>query len=535
MPMAESAPPNSAASLQSFVGVLRRRLWLIALCLILVPASVIAYSLAQHEVYQATASLLFKSSGPATLLGAPTQSQAPQDERTAATNVTLAGLAVVADRTARRMGVPAGEVTGNVDVSPVGTSNLVTVDARAASPVSAAKLANTYAQEFIGSRRAAEVQDVRRTQATVQARLQAVQQRLTALQGRSDTGPRWRTARRAAERRALATQREDLLRRSGELRSLAAVETGDVELAQPATTPSSPISPRTRRNAAIGIGLGLVLGIALALLFEMLDRRLRDPAEVTELVQPPILGAIPRSRALSEPPGLAGLPPAESHAFHMLRTSLRYYHENGPLDSVLVTSAGSREGKTTVAWNLAAVSAQSGERVLLLEADLRRPSLAERFRVPGEQGLADVLRGEAELAEVAQEIVVGTHVNGATTPRTVDLVVAGTVLGDVSGLIESERMDRLIREAQQRYDLVVIDTPPMSVVPDAIPLISKVSGVVVVARLGRTTRDAVSFLNSQLSHMRAPVLGVVVNGIARQDGYYGAAAPAEERMVAARD
>src|SRR4051794_16153185 len=101
--MAESVPPTSATSLRSFVGVLRRRLWLIALCLILVPASVVAYSLAQDEVYEATASLLFKSSGPATLLGAPEQSQAPQDERTAATNVTLAGLAGVADRTADRL------------------------------------------------------------------------------------------------------------------------------------------------------------------------------------------------------------------------------------------------------------------------------------------------------------------------------------------------------------------------------------------------------------------------------------------------
>jgi len=272
----------------------------------------------------------------------------------------------------------------------------------------------------------------------------------------------------------------------------------------------------------IGLGLGLVLGIALALLFEMLDRRLRDPGEVGELIELPIVGTIPNSQALADPASPFELPDAEKRAFQMLRASLRY-GEGRDLASVVVTSAGPREGKTTVAWNLAAVSALTEQRVLLLEADLRRPSLAARLHVPAAPGVTDVLAGSAPLDAVVNEVVVGVHANGSTMPCTLDLVVAGDPRGDVSNLIESQRMGDLIAEAHERYDLVVIDTPPTSLVPDAIPLMGSVTGVLVVTRLGRTTRDAVRFLTSQLAHVRAPAVGGVVNSITAQDGYYGRA------------
>jgi capsular exopolysaccharide synthesis family protein len=536
--MAESSPPGNAATLQSFLRMVRRRLWLIALCAVLVPSSVVAYSLSQEEQYRATASLLFGDSGPTDLFGAASVlSENQEDERTAATNLSLAGLEVVAALAARRLGAAAGDVSRRVEVEPVASSNLTRINVTDTSPVAATRLANAYAEEFIELRRRAAVRDVRRVQRAVQGRLRSIQRRLVVLRGEHSSRLR---SSRAAERRALTGEREKLFQRQGELRSLPSLVTGNVQLAQAAAMPDAPSSPRTRRNGAIGLGLGLVLGMALALLFEMLDRRLRDPAEVSDLIDLPILGAIPNSRALAHPPSISGLPVAETHAFHMLRTSLRYYNEDRELGSLVVTSAGPREGKTTVAWNLAAVSAQAGQKVLLLEADLRRSSLASRCRVSAALGVTDVLNGNARRDQAVNEVVVGSQVNGWTMPCTVDLIVAGAIRGDVTGLIESERMDTLIREAQEHYDLVVIDTPSTSVVPDAIPLMAKVSGVLVVTRLGRTTREAARFLNSQLSHIRAPALGVVVNSIIRQDGYYGYArerapkAPATSESIAHR-
>ena len=515
-----SSSSGNAASTASILGVARRGLWLIALCAVLVPAAVVAYSLAQEKEYRASATLLVRQADSPALLDASSSAPSSQDEtRRAATDLSLAGLPIVAARTARRLGVTGADVASRVDVAPVGSTDLTTVNATDASPRVAARLANAYAEELVRLRRNASIDDVRRVQGTVGARLRAVNARLASLQ-RAGTGPRRLRSQRAAERRALGDERDKLLKRQGDLRSLADATTGNLQLVQRAAVPSSPISPKPRRDALIGLGLGLVLGIALTLVSEMLDRRLHDPAEVTELLDLPILGAIPRSRALAGPPGLSRLPPAESQAFHMLRTSLRYYNDNRELGSVVITSAGPRDGKTTVAWNLAAVSAQAGENVLLLEADLRHPSLAERCRVHTETGLGEVLQGAASFAEVVNEVVVAGQTNGSTRPCTLDVIVAGGVHGDVSGLIESERMDSLIRHAQARYDFVVIDTPPMSVVPDAIPLMAKVGGVVVVTRLGRTTRDAANFLTSQLSHIGARALGTVVNGITRHDGYY---------------
>lgn len=515
--MPETSPPASAVTLRRFAPIARRRFWIVALCAILVPTSVVGYSLAQENRYEATASLLFRDSGPGDLLEPAPLSQSAGDDRTAATNQGLAGLEVVAARTARRLGLAAGDIAGNVEITPVGSSNLTQVTATDANPRTAAQVANTYAEEFIALRRRADVADIERAAGAVRARLQAVERRLAARGRTPQEGPR---GVRGAERRVLSGERDALLERRGRLSSLARLATGNVELAQRASAPTVPASPKTRRNAVIGLGLGVVLGIALALLFEMLDRRLREPAEVNDLVDLPILGTIPHSRALAEPPDVSGLPAIESQAFDMLRASLRYQSEDRRLDSVLVTSAGAREGKTTVAMNLASVSARAGERVLLLEADLRRPSLAARLRVQDAPGLSDVLRGDVDLEEVISEVVVGAGAIGSKEPYTVDVIVAGAVRGDVTGLIESEPMDDVVRTVQARYDLVVLDTPPMSVVPDAIPLMGKVSGVLVVMRLGRTTRDAVSFLSSQLTHIGARALGAVVNSIGRQDGYY---------------
>jgi tyrosine-protein kinase len=523
--MPETSASGGAPTLRSLAPIARRRFWLIALCVILVPTSVVAYSLAQDKQYEATASLLFRNSGPAALLESNPLSQDTGDDRTAATNESLAELETVAARTADRLGVGAGEVAGNVAIEPVGDSDLTHVIATYGDPRVASRVANAYAEEFVRLRRSGERADVERAQNAVRARLRDVQRRIGDLRTASGNGS---GAGDSAARRALSLERTELLGLQGRLSSLDRLATGNVQVAERASVPTAPASPQTRRNAVIGLGLGVVLGIALALLFEFLDRRLREPAEVSELVDLPIVGTIPHSRVLAQPPDISGLPAVESQAFHMLRASLRYRTEGRDLDSIVITSAGSREGKTTVAMNLASVSARVGERVLLLEADLRRPSLAARFGVQGAPGLSDILRGGVDLQEAISEVVVGGAVNGSTEPYTIDLVAAGAVHGDTTGLMESERMGEVIRTARTQYDLVVLDTPPMSVVPDAIPLMRHVSGVLVVMRLGRTTRDAVSLLCTQLSHVGAPVLGAVVNSIGRQDTYYGPYEPARE-------
>src|SRR5207244_10483932 len=210
------------------------------------------------------------------------------------------------------------------------------------------------------------------------------------------------------------------------------------------------------------------------------------------------------------------------------------------------------DGKTTVSWNLAAAAASVGSRVLVIEADLRHPTIASRYGVATQAGLAHVLAGLTRLEDAVKTVTVGerrhaergrrharspesTRSNGLRQ-QTMDVLTAGALPPNPSDLIESERMRQMIRQAETHYDFVVIDTPPTSIVSDAIPLVRAVSGVIVVTRLGKTTRDLAAHLHQQLVNLDAPVLGVVVNAAGGVGGYgygygYGYAAYGESESA----
>jgi receptor protein-tyrosine kinase len=275
------------------------------------------------------------------------------------------------------------------------------------------------------------------------------------------------------------------------------------------------------RNTVLGGLLGVLLGVGLALLLERLDRRLRDPKEIEEMFDRPILGAIPESRPLARSgPTQATLLAQEGEAFRMLRANLRYFDVDREVESVLVTSAAPGDGKTTVAWNLASAAAGAGGKVLLIEADLRHPGLANSLGLRGSAGLSTVLAGEATLEATVQEIPVQDQANGRGL-RTVDVLLAGPLPPNPSDLLESDRMREVIAAGERGYDLLVIDTPPTSVVSDAIPLIKQVGGVIVVARLAKTTREAALHLHNQLRNLDARVFGIVVNAVGSDSAGYG--------------
>jgi capsular exopolysaccharide synthesis family protein len=165
-----------------------------------------------------------------------------------------------------------------------------------------------------------------------------------------------------------------------------------------------------------------------------------------------------------------------------------------------------------------------GSRVRLLEADLRRPTLAKQFDVPAGRGLSDVLIGTVTLDEAVQSIELDEPSAARSTGRTVDVLVAGAVLPPNPGeLIESHAMESLLEPARSTYDLVVVDTPPLTVVSDAFPLLRKVDGVIIVGRVGRNRRDIAEQLHDTLRGAGAPLLGVIANGLkaGRLGGSYG--------------
>lgn len=494
---------TGTGGLLTTVRVLRRRLGLILLCLILVPVATLAYSLTQEQQYSASSSLLFRDPGfDEGLFGGQGAGGGGQSspEREAATNERLVGLPEVAARTAQKLGngLAQGDVLGALDISAEGESDIVRISATHPSPQLAAGIANTHAQEFIRFRREADQDLIQRAQQLLERRLQ----RLTP-------------GERATERgRALQNQIETL---SG----LAAAQTGNASQVQMARVPTAPTSPKPVRNTILGALVGLMLGLGLAFLAEQLDRRLKDPEDVEEAFGLPILGTIPQSRAIDRATRQEGGTEPEAESFRRLRTNLRYFNVDRQIRTVLLTSAGPGEGKTTVAWNLALAAARTGEQVLYLEGDLRRPSLS-RYVEPSKHGLSSVLAGVAHFDDVLFSVPVGEFQPGEESDAPlVDVISSGPIPPNPAELIESERMQRLLRQVEDLYDLVVVDTPPTSLVADTIPLMTQVNGVIVVSQLGRSNRDDAESLREQLTNLNAPVLGVVLNGHTAKSMYYG--------------
>ncbi len=509
----------------NFLRMLRARWVVVALPVILVPAFAAAYSLAQEERYTASATVLLRDTPGSDLKLSP-----EDEERTAATNLGLASLSRLASRTAEKIGPPVtgGSVARNTTVTGEATSNLFTVTSESGKPRLAAEVANTYAAEFVAFRRASDIRTVRSAQRRAQARALSVQRRLTAARNEPDALPGTASrARQNNERRQLRLTRDNLLQEAQELSTLGALTSGNVELTERAGVPGSPTSPKPMRNTLFGLLIGLLVGVGLALLFELLDRRVKDPDEVERIMGKPLLGAIPFSPAFArratrwpfrKPRDIGS---GEKEAFHMLRANLRYLDPDRPASSVLITSATPGDGKSTVAWNLAAAGANAGTRTVLVEAELRRPVFVREFNLKPSKGLSEILTQGVSVESVVHRFGHGVRQNGTASEATMDVIVAGRMPPNPVDLLQSQRMLDLIAELEEAYDLVVIDTPPVSVVSDAIPLLSRVGGVIVVTRLGQTTREGAEHLRRQLDDLNAHTLGVVINGVTTADGYYG--------------
>jgi capsular exopolysaccharide synthesis family protein len=487
-----------SGNIWGFVARIRRRKLIVLLCLIITPIAAYVFSASQEKQYSGSASLLFRDPGfDQKVFGSSALPPSTDPAREGATNVKLVSLEVVASRTARQLGGISGPtIKRKVKTEAEGQSDVVAITATDPDPRRAARIANTFAEQYIGFRRAADRSKIRAAQDLVRGQLNQLP-----------------PAQRQGDGKA-----QSLLQ---QLDVLGSLQTGNAELVQRAQVPTSPSSPRTMRDVVVAVFLGLLLGLAAALLLERLDRRLRDPSELEAIYDRPVLAAVAESKSLSRArSSLERLGSGEREAFRMLRANLRYFNVDHDVNAVLVTSAEPGDGKTTVAWNLATAAADAGGRVLLIEADLRHPGISDGLGMRGARGLSTVLAGESSLESAVQEVSIPDRQN-ARTVRTLEVLLSGPLPPNPTDLLESDRMRELIAMAGREYEFVVIDTPPLAVVSDAIPLIKDVDGIIVVGRLGKTNRDASVGLRKQLENLRAPLLGIVINGLKSDSAGYG--------------
>lgn len=492
-------PGEGNLDLLETLKVLRQKAPLIALCVVLTGAAAFAFSKAERKKYTATAQVLFRDAEldqqAAGLQVVNQTNPQPQTD----TNLKLATLPRVAAETAAVLGrgLTQPQVSGAVSVAQVSDTDLATVSAVSTSPGFAARLANAYAANVISDRQRSDAN-------YYSTALQAVNLQFRALTPAQQSG----------------VEGADLKDRANSLQILSQLQSGEVELEQSAVPPSAPSSPKLLRDTFLGAALGLLIGLAAAFLLQRLDRRLREPGDLETVYRAPLLGVVPESSALQQVASTGDhpseLPASEAEIFGLLRAHIRYFNVDRDLRLIAVISAAPGDGKTTVGRHLALATAMIGSRVLFLEADLRRPMAAKSFGIDREPGLSEILLGEASLTSATQRVEFASR-EGAKI--SVDVLVAGGLLPpNPPQVLESEAMASVLREAREAYDLVVIDTPPLVLLPDAFPLLRQADGVLIVSRLGANRSDVAARLRETLASVQAPVIGVIANGYKRPRG-----------------
>jgi capsular exopolysaccharide synthesis family protein len=456
---------NEGPDVREFLRLLRRRGWIILVCLLIIPTAVYVYTSGRPKVFEASTVIAPQRSGTSAI---PSQFQAPE------TNVqAVAGLvntAAVANEAARRLGLQPGALAGAASATADPDTNFITITASGPTQKAAIDRANAFAAALNTTQNRADQQRI--TDA-----VSSIQQQLS------------KTPKSDPNRAQLQSQLQSL-------QTLQRARSQNVQVLQPATG-ATQVAPHPRRNAVLAVLLALLIGIGLVLFSERIDRRLRKPEDLERLTDAPFLGTIPDS-------AFAGVEESRdvAEAFQTLRNSLAFLDVDNPFRSLAVTSGLKAEGKTTVALHLAMAYAKFGKRVILVDTDLRKPDLAQRVGLNNSPGLSQVLTGDASLEQAFQDV--------SPYGAGLRLLPAGQIPPNPSALLGSLRMASLLDELAADADILILDTTPLLIVSDAFPLLDKVAGVVAVTRLDQTPRDAIRKMLQIAGSAGAQVAGLVV-------------------------
>ena len=379
-----------------------------------------------------------------------------------------------------------GQIAGEVTASGDPSTDFLTISAQDRSSVRAAAIANAFARAISLNLQQSAVGQINSSIKTLRLQL--------AHLGANDPGLKVQ----------LQQQLSQLLISRSTQGSGAAI----LQAAGPSGTPAG---GGVRRSVELALVIGVLLGFGAIVLAERSDRRLRTPEDLERMTDLPLLGVIEPS-AFS--PNL-NTTSEDDEAFQMLRTSLMYFNVDRDLDSVVVTSAGEKEGKTTVATRLAAAAATSGRNVILVDADLRRAQVSARLGIRAQDGLGSVIAGSSALADV----LVDVPLEDTPGAGRLQLLPAGPPPPNPAALMSSPRMQQLLRQLELDSDLVIIDTPAALAVSDPLPLMRAVTGVLVVARMNSSTRQTIRRLQKIIESAHGSLLGVVATGASAGLGY----------------
>ncbi|MBC7248214.1 MAG: polysaccharide biosynthesis tyrosine autokinase [Actinobacteria bacterium] len=408
------------------------------------------------------------------------------------------------------------ELASMVSVEQVQRTNIFDILVHTGSPLLARDVAQAYAEEYIASRQLAAIRQISEARKEVWNRINEVEEQIREVAERAKQYTAGNMpAELQAEAQRVVSLWASLYEKYMTLRIAESLEQRGLEIIQPARA-GTRTGPRPLRNGILALFLGLILGVGLAFLVEYLDDTLHTREDFEQHYGVPIIGEIPFIPAEELPAHHIIYSERPRHpaveGYRTLRTNLQFLGLQGKCHVILFTSAEPEEGKSTVMVNLGAALAELGKRVILVEADLRKPVLDKYFQVNGERGLSNVLAGGMPLAEAVQE----------TGNRNLMVLPAGIKPPNPGELVASEALKAVFAGLREVADFLLVDSPPALVASDAMTLASVVDGVILVARYGSSTRDSARRATELLRRVEARILGLVINNIApaTRYGYY---------------
>jgi capsular exopolysaccharide synthesis family protein len=499
------------SSALDLLHALRRRWLSILLTVIVVVGATVAYDLTQTASYGATAGMLLNPQYSLSATGIV------QSDGSASVDIPTES-ALISSAQVKAVVIKQIGYAPPVTVAQDGLTNIIEISAASPDPVFAAKAANAYAQAYSQVRTAQQ-------QASISSQTQQIESQITASNAQLAPLEAQLAATKSGDPSAASLTNEILslqsqiglnTQRLDQLQLLTALDGTAGTLVNPAVPSSHKLSPDPKRDVAIAVLAGLVLGIGIALIREFFDDHIRTKTDLERaVVGLPTLGVIPEVpdwRDQATPVLISVRRPwgPQAEAYRNLRTAIQFMGIEQPIRTLQFTSAVAGDGKSVTTANIAIAMASAGLRVAAVSCDLRRPRLHRFFGISNEIGLTSVLVGEASLADALVDF---------QGQGRILVLPSGPIPPNPSELLAGTRFAEVLAEVAEQADIILVDSPPVIPITDSSVLATRVDAVIVVAAAGSSTRRTIRYSVETLGQVNAPIVGFVLNRASGGDSY----------------
>ena len=496
--------PDHQTDLRDYIRVLRARKFEVLVIALAAFVTAMFFSFRSTPVYEGRAKVLVRPVQNFT----STSVSLPQSPNLDTERELILSQAVAQNvRSDLRLSLSLDGLLANVKVAVVADTEILVVKYDDPDPAMAARVANGFTDAYVEFRTSQALDQFQAAAGAVQERINTVRDDIAGINRSIES------ANDPTVKGSLQSQRDSLVAQLGvlqqklvDLQAAGTALSGAAEVVQRAERPKAPISPQKARDGILGLLAGLGLGVGFVFLRERLDDRIKSRVELERRMGAPVVAAVPRVpgwRRAEDAQLIMRRDPKNpvSEAYRTLGTNIQYMASRQQLRVVMVTSSMGGEGKSTTSSNLAVVLAQSGKRVILISADLRRPRVHNFFGLRNDVGLANVLSDGITLSQVARD-------PGIPNLR---IVTAGFIPHDPAALLGSQRAAKFIGSLREVADFIVIDTPPVLAVADASILAPLMDGTVFVLDADRSSRSDMIQSRDQLENAGGNIVGIVYN------------------------